>query len=192
MVPAALLPVAVAAALGGFVLVRRSRDTAPGADVRRLIRIAESDDRSRSNEAIRALGRVQSDEVLEYLLRHAGLGIDTRTRAAMEALGEMSHPRGVERLLYVIARGTVAEEPARRALELVRGDAAVPALLRVALEDDDYHAVKFAVRTLERLGTPAAADALARFRAAPARTVIRRELETGRIPESTTIFGQRG
>ena len=194
MMSPAVMPIAVAIAIIGFIFLQRSRAAAGDGSVRALIHRADSDDRAKANEAIRALGRTQSDEALEYLLGRAGgatYSVDSRTAAVLEALGEMSHPRGVERLLQVVASGSVAEEHARRGLDLVCGDAAVPALLRVALESDDYHAVKFAVRTLERLGTPAAASALADFRGRPARTVIRRELETGRIPESTTVFGQR-
>jgi hypothetical protein len=195
MMSPAIMPAAVAAVVAGFILLQRSRGAAGQGGAARLIRAADSDDRAKANAAIRELGRTQPDEALEYLLRRAGgatYSSDSRTEAVLEALGEMSHPRGVERLLQVVASGSVAEGHARRGLELVRGDAAVPALLRFALESDDYHGVKFAVRTLERLGTPAAAAALADFRGRPARTVIRRELETGRIPESTAAFGQRG
>lgn len=200
----AVMPIAVAFAIVAFIFLQRSRGAsvrggggagAGDGSVRALIRRADSDDRARADEAIRALGRTQSDEALGYLLGRAGgatYSVDARTVAVLEALGEMSHPRGVTRLLEVVASGSVAAEYAQRALDLVRGDEAVPALLRAALEGDDYHAVKFALRTLERLHTPAASDALADFRARPARTVTRRELETGRIPESTTIFGQRG
>jgi HEAT repeat protein len=193
MMSPAVMPIAVVIAIVVFIWLQKRNGAAAGdGSVRALIRRADSDDRAQANEAIRALGRTQSDEALEYLLGRAGgatYSADGRTAAVLEALGEMSHPRGVTRLLEVVASGSVAEEHARRGLELVRGDAAVSALLRVALENDDYHAVKFAVRTLERLGTPAAADALADFRARPARTVTRRELETGRIPESTAVFG---
>lgn len=195
MVGSAIMPAAVAAAIGGFILLQRARATSPGADVRRLIRVADGDNMAKAKEAIRALGRTQSNEALEYLLGRAGgatHGSDWRTASVLEALGEMSHPRGVERLLKVVASGSVANDHVPGALALVHGDAPVPALLTFALESEDYHAVKAAVRTLERLGTPAASAALADFRARPARTVIRRELETGRIPESTTVFGQRG
>ena len=195
MGPGVIVPVGVAVALGGFIALQRSRGAAPGADVRRLIRIADRDDIPRGKEAIRALGRTQSDQALAWLLERtsgARSGSDWRSSAGLLALGEMSHPRGVEWLLKVVASGSVANDSAIPALDLVRGDAAVPALLSAALESDDYHCVKYAVRTLERLGTTAAVAALADFRARPARTVIRRELETGRIPESTTVFGQRG
>jgi len=195
MMSSVIIPVAVAAAIGGFILLQRSRGASAKGGVGSLIRTADSDDRTQANAAIRELGRSQSGEALEYLLGRAGgatYSVDSRTGAVLEALGEMSHPRGVERLLQVVASGSVAEEHARRGLDLVHGDTAVPALLRFALESDDYHGVKFAIRTLERLGTPAAAAALADFRARPARTVTRRELETGRIPESTALFGQRG
>jgi len=194
MMGGVIMPVAVAAAIGGFILFQRSRAATGDGAVGRLIRIADRDDVAKGREAIRALGRAQGDEALAYLLDRTGgatAGTDWRTGSALQALGEMSHPRGVEQLLRVVASGSVADADARQGLELVRGDDAVPALLRFALETDDYHGVKAAVRTLERLGTPAAAAALAEFRARPARTVIRRELETGRIPESTSIFGQR-
>lgn len=195
MMSPAVMPIAVVIAIVVFIWLQKRGGAAGDGSVRALLRRADSDDRAKANEAIRALGRTHTDEALEYLLGCAGgatFSVDSRTAAALEALGEMSHPRGVERLLQVVASGSVAEEDARRGLELVRGDAPVPALLRVALESEDYHAVKFAIRTLERLGTPAASDALAQFRARPARTVVRRELETGRIPESTAVFGQQG
>ena len=201
MGPFEILLLVLVLAVGGFVLVRRASrgGTRTGAavdrGVGRLIRIADSNDRARANEAIRELGRTQSDEALEYLLRRAGgatYSVDARTAAALEALGTMSHPLGVDRLLQVVASGSVAVEHALRGLDLVRGDAAVSALLKAAQTSDDYHCVKAAVRTLERLGTPASTAALDQFRRHPARSVTRRELETGRIPESTTIFGQRG
>src|ERR1700740_1248570 len=115
MGPALLLLVLLIAAVG-YVLLRRSGlpGAGPVADgdgsIRRLIRIADSADRAKANEAIRGLGRTQSDEALEYLLGRAGgatFSVDSRTGSVLEALGEMSHPRGVERLLQVVASGSV-------------------------------------------------------------------------------------
>lgn len=104
----------------------------------------------------------------------------------------MGQPRCIRELLHLLqhdSNTTGTADATVAALGHPRNAAAIPALLRIALEDRDYRRIRLAVRTLETMGDPAAEQALAIFRAAPSRRLSVVYLETPE-PVYTSRLGQ--
>lgn len=138
------------------------------------MRIAEEDNGKRVDEAILALARLSySDDILEsvasFIPKAGGLGPHTST--AIIALGIMRHPRAAEHLIKLVASPKSPCREAGKALGRAQNNHAVPGLLNIALTSPDFECARVAVRALEKIGTPDAGAALAKFRAQPGRRV---------------------
>jgi hypothetical protein len=149
-------------------------DRIPKRNARDLMRIAREGDHKRADEAILALARLPpSDDILEYVasfIPTAG-GAGSRPGVAIAALGIMRHPRAADRLLALVASPTSFCREAGKALGHARNNHAVPGLLNIALTSPEFECARVAVLALERIGTPDAGAALAKFRAQPGRRV---------------------
>jgi hypothetical protein len=145
----------------------------PKRNARELMRIAQEGDGLRVDEAILALARLpHSDDILECVasfIPKTGLG--PHTSAAIVALGIMRHPRAADYLLKLVALPKSPCRGAGKALGHARNNHAVPGLLNIALTSPNFECARVAVLALEKMGTPDAGAALAKFRAQPGRRV---------------------
>ncbi|MGP0095330.1 MAG: HEAT repeat domain-containing protein [Xanthobacteraceae bacterium] len=146
----------------------------PKRNARELMRIAKEDNGKRVDEAILALARLpHSDDILEcvagFIPKNGGLGPHTST--AIVALGIIRHPRAADILIKLVASPKSPCREAGKALGHARNNHAVPGLLNIALTSPDFECARVAVLALEKIGTPDAGAALAKFRAQPGRRV---------------------
>jgi hypothetical protein len=160
--------------LGLFGWLSGKNGRIPKRNARELMRIAKEDNGKRVDDAILALARLpHSDDILEcvasFIPKTGGLG--PHTSAAIVALGIMRHPRAAAYLIKLVASPKSPCREAGKALGHARNNHAVPGLLNIALTSADFECARVAVRALEKIGTPDAGAALAKFRAQPGRRV---------------------
>lgn len=162
------------------------------------MRRAHGDDMKTSGEAIAALGRLPfSQEVCDFLIgltSDATIGESGQSRAAIAALGQIGHPSATERLVEILASGSLSFRSAAEALGHPRNAAAVPALFELASASSNYICVEGAVKALQAIGTPEARTALERFYQAPARdlSVLYTGFETRERISSSALGQQPG
>jgi len=160
--------------LGLFGWLSGKSGRIPKRNARELMRIAKEDNGKRVDDAILALARLpHSDDILEFVasfIPKTG-GPGPHASAAIIALGIMRHPRAADYLIKLVALPQKPCREAGKALGHARNNHAVPGLLNIALTSPDFECARVAVRAPEKIATPDAGAALAKFRAQPGRRV---------------------
>lgn len=173
-----------------------SGSSASPSGARKLMRQVNGDNMKAAAEAIAALGRLPfSQEVCDFLIGLTGdatFGESGQSKAAIAALGQIGHPSATERLVKILASGSLSFRYAAEALGHPHNAVAIPALLELASTSDNYICVEGAIKALQAIGTPEARTALERFYQAPARelSVLYTGFET-RERISSSALGQQ-
>jgi len=131
-----------------------------------------------------------SEDIFSFLVHTASLG--PYTEAATIALGGLGHPKAIDWMIRSIRYPSLSHDRIARAFCNSRNQLAVPPLLELALNSNNYISIENALRILRGIGTPEAQEALRRFYGTTSRivTILWTGFETAE-PISTTFLGQR-
>jgi len=164
-------------------------------DVRKLLRLAESDEYETAERAIRSMEKMPfSDEIFQCLCRltePAITGSGPHSDTAISALGLMGHPRAASRLVEILASESGSCSKAAKAVGHDRNRSAVPELLDIALYHRNWVCVERAIDALHAMEVPESKSALAEFYSQAERELyVYRPFGDGPEPISSSTLGQ--